>query len=80
MLECSLVTKFGSTLERGEDGVTCWELGNSMLRDIKGSTLKEVELVSTFWEGGLRLLEAGDIMGIWAIGKKITLRRSDRVG
>ena len=59
MLECSLVTKFGSTLERGEDGVTPWELGNSMLRDIKGSTLKEVELVSTFWEGGLRSLEAG---------------------
>ena len=48
----------------------CWELGNSMLRDIKGSTLKEVELVSTFWEGGLRLLEAGDIMG----SRRITRR------
>ena len=53
-----------NSLKVREDGVTCWELGNSMLRDIKGSTLKEVELVSTFWEGGLRSLEAGDIMGI----------------
>ena len=46
VLGCSLVTKFGSAFERGKYGVTFWELGSSVLRDIEGSTLIEVKLVS----------------------------------
>ena len=80
MLECWLVIEFGSTFERGEDDVTFWELGNSVLRDLEGSTLTEVELVSSCWEEWVSSLGEGETRGIWAVGKKITLRRSYRVG
>ena len=70
VLECSLVTQFGSAFERGEDDVTFWELGNSVFRDLKGSTLTEVELVSACWEEWVSSLREDETRGIWAIGKK----------
>ena len=73
MLECSLVKKFGSTFERGEDDVTFWELGNSVLRDLEGSTLTEVELVSSCWEEWVSSLGEGETRGIWAVDKKSIL-------
>jgi len=73
MLECSLLTKFGSTFERGEHDGIFWELRNLVLRDIDGSTLIEVELVSTCWEEGVGSLGEGETRGIWAVGKKSLL-------
>ena len=70
MLECSSVTKLGSAFQRREDDVTFWELGNSILRDLKGSALTEVELVSTCWEEWVSSLREDETRGIWAIGKK----------
>ena len=63
VLECALVTEFGSAFEKGDD-VTFWELGNSVLRDIKGSTLTEVELASACWEERVGSLGEGETRGI----------------
>ena len=52
--------------------MTFWGLGNSVLRDIEGSTLTEVELVPACWEG-VGLLGEGETRGIWAVGKKSLL-------
>ena len=72
VLERSIVTEFGSAFEKGDD-VTFWELGNSVLRDIKGSTLTEVELASACWEERVGSLGEGETRGIWAVGKKSLL-------
>ena len=53
--------------------MTFWELGNSVLRDLEGSALTEIELVSACWEEWVSSLGEGETRGIWAVGKKSLL-------
>ena len=54
--------------------MTFWELGNSVLRrDLDGSIITEIELVSACWEEWVSSLGEGETRGIWAVGKKSLL-------